>query len=169
MKEQWKTIEGFEAYEVSDLGKVRRRLPGMPGGHGRSSQGSAKVGHVLRPAPNCKGYLHVTLCRQGKLYDRRVHRLVAEAFIPNPMNLPQVNHTGEKTDNRACKLKWVSSASHGKDTAKREQRGDGVTFNKEKGKWKAAYSPEPGRQRHIGYFNLYKEAKEARDEKVATL
>jgi hypothetical protein len=167
--ENWKTIENFEAYEVSDLGRVRRRLPGMPSGYGRNSRGSAKVGHILSPTANWKGYLHVCLCKQGKMYSRRVHRLVAEAFIPNPNNLPQVNHKSIKTDNRACKLEWISTAGHGKDIAKQGQRGDGVTFSKQKGKWKAGYCPEPNKWKHIGYFNDYESAKRARDKKVKSL
>ena len=123
MAERWKTIEGFEAYEVSDLGKVRRKLPGTLGGHKRSSHGSAKVGYILRPSVDTHGYLHICLCSDGKKHSKRIHQLVAMAFLPNPLRLPQVNHTHEKSDNRACKLEWISAADHGRDKAKRGQQG----------------------------------------------
>lgn len=56
------------------------------------------------------GYLYIDLCKDGKRKHFNIHRLVAQEFIPNPNNLPQVNHKNEiKTDNRACNLEWVSA------------------------------------------------------------
>ena len=157
--ENWKIVDGIVAYEVSDLGRIRRRLPGM----------NTKVGKVLKARVGSKGYLRVTLCINGKLHNEDVHRLVAKAFIPNPLRLPQVNHTGKKKDNRACKLVWISTKEHGRDSARREQAGIGVSFNKASKKWVAYYCPEPSRKKHIGYFDTFKEAKAARDAKVKTL
>ena len=63
-------------------------------------------GHVLKPQPNGKGYLRVSIC--GKL--QFVHRLVAEKYIPNPDNLEQVNHKdGNKLNNSVENLEWVSN------------------------------------------------------------
>ena len=96
--------------------------------------------------------------------------MVAKAFIPNPENLPEVNHTGENSDNIASKLEWISKKNHGRDKAKREQSGDGVSFNRFSKKWAAQYSPEPGKRVWIGQsFRTYEEAKAARDAKIATL
>lgn len=65
------------------------------------------------------GYLQVSLKKDGKKYYRRVHRLVAEHFIPNPNNSPQVNHIdGDKTNNNINNLDWVdnkSNTQHGYD------------------------------------------------------
>lgn len=64
------------------------------------------TGRHVKPQPNGKGYLRVSI--GGRL--RFVHRMVAELYVQNPENKPQVNHkNGDKTDNRACNLEWVSN------------------------------------------------------------
>lgn len=92
----WKQIEGYNGlYEVSDTGLVR----------------SLKFGkkRILSPGKLRNGYLIVKLCKDGKLKNMRVHRLVAAAFIPNPLGLATVNHKNElKTDNRVSNLEWLS-------------------------------------------------------------
>lgn len=93
MSEEWRPIPGF-AYEVSDAGRVRNQK-----------------GHVLRPCTQHRGYLQVSLFRRKPLRPSsvRVHRLVAAAFIPNPDNLPEVNHKDlDKTNNAASNLEWVN-------------------------------------------------------------
>lgn len=148
--EKWKEIRGFD-YEISDLGRVRR------------------IGtmRLRKLGCGCRGYLQVDLYRNGKAHWRSVHRLVAKAFIPNPKGLPQVNHTGPKSDCRAIKLEWISTKEHGRDKARREQVGDGISH--EQGKWRARWCPTPNVRKNIGMFNTYEEAKVARDEKIATL
>jgi hypothetical protein len=154
--ENWKAVEGFEMYEVSDLGNVRS--VSYRGGPPR----------VLKTCPSNHDYVKVCLCVNGKKYRKNVHRLVAQAFVPNPENLPQVNHTGDKADNRACKLEWISTADHGKDRSKRGQHGDGASFVKATRRWVARYCTD-NKVKHIGYFDTFEEAKAARDERVATL
>ena len=94
--ELWKEVEGTNgALLVSDQGRVKSLL---------------RDGRILKPTPDSKGYLRlrVTINRERRAY--KVHRLVAMAFVDNPEGKPQVNHiNGDKTDNRACNLEWVTN------------------------------------------------------------
>lgn len=108
MHEVWKPVLGYEgAYEVSNLGRVRSlpRKVGSRRGHLRSIPGKLKDGSVSERT----GYRSVHLYRSQKLRNVSVHRLVADAFIPNPDGLPQVNHKdGNKLNNEASNLEWCS-------------------------------------------------------------
>lgn len=91
--EEWRPIQEYEGlYEVSDWGRVK----------------SAKK--ILKPHQNKKGYFLVGLYKNAKMTMKRIHRLVAENFIPNPQNLPQVNHKDEdKANNCVENLEWCSN------------------------------------------------------------
>ena len=91
--EEFRDIPGYEGmYEVSNLGRVRRD------------------GRILKPSKNKKGYLLVSLFKNGTKKNARIHRLVAQSFIPNPQNLPQINHKDEdKTNNAVENLEWCDS------------------------------------------------------------
>lgn len=107
--EIWKDIEGWEGqYQVSNLGRVRSldRYIEQATRWGTITQkfykGKIKV---LRPLHG--GYLGAQMKHERQAKMMLVHRLVADAFIPNPDNLPQVNHRNEdKTDNRVENLEW---------------------------------------------------------------
>lgn len=93
-KEEWKKIEGFPNYSVSNLGRVR----------------NDKKNRIMEYSYNAKKYYRVALSKNNKRYARLVHRLVAEAFIPNPDNKPQVNHIdGNKVNNCVNNLEWATN------------------------------------------------------------
>lgn len=156
--EKWKPVECFEDYEISDQGRIKRISPGC-GTH---------PGRVLSPI-TVKGYLKVTLRANNNGYLKFVHVLVAKAFLPNPLNLPEVNHKGKKTDNRATMLEWRSKEGHRIDVIQREQRGRGITFSKEYNKWYANYYPEAGRRVHLGSFATEEDALKSRKIAVDSL
>ena len=89
--ETWKNLEGYEGYyKVSSEGRV-----------------SGWRGNVLKPQARSHGYLSVWLYKDGEKKQFSVHRLVAQTFIPNPDNLPEVNHLDEdKTNNKVSNLQW---------------------------------------------------------------
>ena len=118
--ETWVDIEGYEGlYQVSDHARVRSLDHWEPYlNHGKPMERLRK-GRILIQGDNpYTGYLHVMLCGiDGKPKTKTVHRLVAKAFIPNPDNLPCINHKDEcKTNNLPSNLEWcdkVYNANYG--------------------------------------------------------
>ena len=106
---KWKKIEGFENYEVSNYGEVRSRSHSVIIEDRGREYTAIRPGRTLKQSKTNCGYYEVALCRKKEIVRRLVHRLVAEAFIPNPQNLPQVNHRDEnKGNNRADNLEWCT-------------------------------------------------------------
>lgn len=108
MKEEiWKAVKGFEGnYEVSSLGRVRSvdRVVVYPDG-----KPHLKKGKELSQATNKAGYKVVVLCTQDIRKNYMVHRLVAETHIPNPDNLPCINHKDENpANNNVENLEWCT-------------------------------------------------------------
>lgn len=103
MKEEWRSVEGFQNYEVSNLGNVRSI-------DHYDKIGRFHKGKVLKACLDGRGqYWHVQLRKDGKSTSRNVHRLVAIAFVDNPDMLPEVNHIDEnKANNAASNLEWCT-------------------------------------------------------------
>lgn len=105
---EWKKIDRYPRYSISDTGLLR----------------NDKTGKILKPGKDSNGYLSFIFHGKHKL----IHRLVAEAFIPNPLNLPEIHHKDHnRTNNVVSNLEWVTrkenathrceenrKASHGK-------------------------------------------------------
>lgn len=99
MEEEWRGVLGFSDYEISNLGNLR----------------SLKFGLVrpVRQHRHPNGYLLTGIYRDNKKTTVRVHRLVAQAFMPNPDNKPQVNHIdGKKSNNVVANLEWATNGEN---------------------------------------------------------
>lgn len=104
--EIWKDIRGYEGlYQVSNMGRIK---------------GKNKVLHLNT---NTCGYKHVTLSKGNVKKTALVHRLVASAFIDNPLNKPQINHRdGNKNNNTAINLEWETQADNNRHAVKTNLR-----------------------------------------------
>ena len=139
--EVWCPIKGFEGlYEVSDQGRVR----------------SLKFGkeRILKPVRTPKGYLQVSLYKNGKMKPIRIHRLVAQTFIPNPDNLPEVNHKDENKENNSVhNLEWCDSKYNNNYGTRTDRCSKPVLQFTKSGEfvkeWKSAMDVE----RNLGYFH----------------
>ena len=98
-QEQWKPIQEFNGeYEVSNLGRVRsmKRYDGQ-------------VGRIMPQTKQHHGYHAVMFWMDNKAHCRKVHRLVAQYFLPNPDNLKEVNHIdGNHDNNQVSNLEWIT-------------------------------------------------------------
>ncbi len=103
--EKWKQVKDYDDYFVSNLGRVK-------------SFKRSCLSRMLEPHELSIGYLQVDLCRSKSDHKKAsVHKLVATAFLPNPDNLPQVNHLdGDKTNNLLSNLEWCT-AQHNSEHA----------------------------------------------------
>ena len=114
-EEVWKPIKDYEGlYEISNLGRVKSL----------NYRGTGK-GKILKNIKDRKGYLKVCLTKNGRHKIFRVHRLVAEAFIPNPNNYPIVNHKDEVPSNNCVdNLEWCTYAYNNTYNNRHERAGD---------------------------------------------
>lgn len=109
MEEIWKSIEGYEGlYEISNYGRVKSLERKILAGKGCNHKYNTLKERYI--ATKCYGkYPAVVLCKNGITKRQTIHRLVARAFLPNPNNLPCINHKDEnKLNNRADNLEWCS-------------------------------------------------------------
>lgn len=161
MKEQWKPVRDYEdLYHVSNHGRIRSF-------HARSK------GAEVFPGMNEKGYKFMPLSRGGKLKNKRIARLVAEAFLPDWDEALEVDHiNGIKTDNMASNLRMITHRQNCRSftTTKRgaTSKYRGVSWYKRDCKWKVDIGVN-GKSMHVGYFTSEVEAAKAWDEKALSL
>ena len=118
MTELWRDINGYEGlYQVSNYGRVRSISV-------RNQYGEKQRIKILKQHDNGRGYLKVSLSKNGKVKHSRVHRLVAEAFLFNPIGLLEINHINFNTyDNNVDNLEWISHE-------------DNIKYSKNNGRYK---------------------------------
>lgn len=108
--QKWKTITGYERYEVSENGEVR----------------NIESGNILKPIIMPNGYYQVTLYNGNDSCRRTIHRLVAKEFIPNITNFPFVCHKDDdKSNNKACNLFWGTAKHNSEDMVKKRRQSYG--------------------------------------------
>ena len=146
LSEKFKPINNYETrYEISSTGIVR----------------NIRDGYILKNRIR-KGYYIVTLFDGWENKDKTfsIHRLVAEAFLKNPDNKPNVNHIdGNKLNNDFKNLRYISNNE--KKLTETTSGIKGVCFYKSKNRWRATIY-QGGKSIHIGYFEKLEDAKEAR-------
>ena len=143
--EIWKDIKGYEGYlQISNLGRVKSLERKVKTYYGYR----IKKEKILSASHDINGYLDVKICVNYRTTSLKVHRLIAEAFIPNPESKPTVNHiNGIKDDNRIENLEWATMKEQAyhrhkilgvpysnmeaciKANNKKVKRSDGVIFN----------------------------------------
>jgi hypothetical protein len=112
MAEIWKVVEDFPSYEVSSLARVRK----------------IDTQRIRKTPIGKRGYPVCSLVKDGKVHLATLHRLVAKAFIPNPYNLPQINHIdGNKANCSISNLEWCTprhNMLHARETGLHKSDGD---------------------------------------------
>lgn len=126
MEESWKDIEGYEGlYQVSNKGNVKSLV----------DNNGVSIEKILKPFIGSNGYLQVILYKNktSKIY--AVHRLVANAFLPNPTNLPCVNHKDENVENNNVEnLEWCTYKDNCNYGTRNKRIGKANTNNKKRSK-----------------------------------
>lgn len=107
--EEWRDVQGYEGlYQVSNLGRVRS-CDRLVTNSINSNFKVKRKGKILSNIDHGNGYIYVSLTKEGKRENHYVHRLVAKAFIPNPENLPEIDHKDHNRENNIPEnLEWVS-------------------------------------------------------------
>lgn len=152
MEEIWKPIEGFESYQVSNLGNVK-------------TYKRYKDGKLLTPR-KCLDYLSVQLYDNNKNVSQpRIHTLVANAFVENPDNKPCIDHKDQnKHNNCADNLRWATKSDNAMNVPKQggSSKYKGVYWDSSRNKWhckiKVMYQSI-----HLGRFDTEEEAGRAYD------
>ncbi len=151
--ETWKIIEGFENYSVSDLGNVRNN----------------KTGRIMKTRFNHEGYIIIDIRVNKQRYTKRVHILMAIAFITNHDGKSCVDHIdNDKSNNKISNLRWetYSQNSQNKSMMSNNTSGvKGVEWHKALHKWRSRISID-GISVHLGYFISIEDAKQVRITKA---
>ena len=149
-------IPGFERYGISEQGDVY----------------NFEKERFSKPTLD-KGYFRVYLRKDSKQYQKLLHRLLAETYIPNPENLPFVDHVDRDTKNNSLSnLRWVTNQQNGMNASKTKSNTSskykGVYWDKQNKKWRS-HIMIAGKRIHLGSFNSEEEAARNYNEKAIEL
>jgi len=155
MEEIWKEVKGFEDYKVSNLGRVK----------------SLKFykRKILKQTLSTNGYFYLNLLREGKPFRRKVHQLVAIAFLGHTpcgftLVVDHINH--DKQDNNVENLRITTQRGNCSNRkVKGKSKYVGVSWSKHKGKWHSKIKIN-GKTNHLGYFTNELEASNAYQQKL---
>ncbi len=159
INEEWRSIDGFIDYQVSNIGRVR----------------NSKTGRILKPRYRGKkmNYQSVALYNGGGQVNFSIHRLVANEFIPNPENKQQVDHIdGNKENNVYTNLRWATNSENQiNNIHKRSNHTSiykGVSWNKGTNKWIVKITLNT-KQMHLGLYTDEVEAAKVYGKKAKEL
>ena len=154
--EEYRTIKDFETYEISNLGNVR----------------NINTGKILNQHLNHEGYKRCDLYNNKKRFTKSIHRMIADAFIPNPENKECVDHiNGNRQENSLNNLRWASKTENGinKKIQTNNSTGyTGVMFDKRCNKYFSQIKYN-NKIYHLGTFDNISDAVEARLRKSEEL
>ena len=149
MEEEWRPIELFERYEVSNLGNVRRG------------------GRVLKPGKDTDGYRQVNLYKNSKRHCCKVYRLVMNAFNPNTENKPQIDHINRiRDDDRLENLRWVTASENVRNSKNFTEEMNGLSWSKKNSTYVVRLLVD-GVEKYFGSRKTLEEAKALRDGVLA--
>ena len=153
MTEEFKIIDEFDNYSVSNFGNVR----------------NDKKGTFLKGIKNGTGYLVVALCQNGIPKRFLIHRLIGIYFIENVNNYKEIDHLNRnKLDNCVDNLRWATSSQNQANQGKRQNTSSiykGVHFDKASNKWCSRITIDKKRK-HLGYFLTEIEAFDCRKKYI---
>lgn len=148
--EEWTTIKGYD-YFVSTYGQIE----------------NARTGELLKPNINTHGYYIVQLYKNSKGKTITIHRLVANAFLPNPENKRCIDHiNNDRLDNRLENLRYATHSENGMNRSISSSNTSGIkgiSWYKSINKWRALIKIN-GKKKHIGLYKTLEEAQKARQE-----
>ena len=154
--EFWAQVEDFPNYQVSSMGRVRSCV----------TRTNTWFGKILRTYIDKNGYLKLSLFRDGKKFPRYSHKLVANAFVANPLGLPEVNHKdGVRTNPDMFNLEWRTGNGNKRYAVKTGQNGaKGISYWPRDNKWRAHCkgSPLANKWGYLGTFSTREAALAAR-------
>ena len=141
--EEYKIIQSFENYEVSNFGNVR----------------NIKTGRILKQSIDTKGYKRINI---NSTYTQHIHRLVASAFIPNPNNKSCIDHIdGIRTNNNVSNLRWATRSENMINRSLQSNNisgKSGVHYNKKLNRWVVNININ-NKKTYIGAYKTFDEAK----------